>query len=68
MVAVESTVLAESPLRTVLSAQTLSHAVESLHSVSEVLLLQAEKAKVATAIKAKITFFILITLNWFFLI
>ena len=62
-VAVVSTVFVESPLREVLSAQMLSHAVESAHLVSVVLLLQAAKDKVATAIKAKITFFILITLN-----
>ena len=45
-----------------LSAQVLSHTVESEALVS-VLLLQAAKDKVATAIKAKMNFFIMITLN-----
>lgn len=53
-----STVLVESPLREVLSEQVLSHTVESADLVSVVLLLQAAKDKVATAIKAKINFFI----------
>lgn len=64
MFAVVSTVLVESPLtEEVLSAQMLSHAVESAHLVSVVLLLQAAKDKVATATKAKINFFIMITFN-----
>ena len=59
MFAVVSTVLVESPdVRQVLSAQMLSHAVESEALVSVLLLLQAAKDKVATAIIAKITFFI----------
>ena len=62
MFAVVSTVLVESPVRQVLSAQMLSHAVESEALVS-VLLLQAAKDKVATAIKEKINFFIMITFN-----
>ena len=62
-VAVVSTVLVESPVREVLSAQMLSHTVESAHLVSVLLLLQAAKDKVATAIKEKINFFIMITLN-----
>ena len=67
LTAVVSTVLVESPLtEEVLSAQMLSHAVESVHLVSVVLLLQAAKDKVATAIIAKITFFIMITLTCFF--
>ena len=57
IVAVVSTVLVESPVRQVLSAQVLSHTVESEALVS-VLLLQAAKDKVATAIKEKINFFI----------
>ncbi len=63
MFAVVSTVLVESPLRQVLSLQMLSHAVESAHLVSVALLLQAAKDKVATATKAKINFFIMITFN-----
>ena len=58
IVAVVSTVLVESPVRQVLSAQVLSHAVESETLVSVLLLLQAAKDKVATAIKEKINFFI----------
>jgi hypothetical protein len=59
MFAVVSTVLVESPdVRQVLSVQVLSHAVESAHLVSVLLLLQAAKDKVATAIKVKITLFI----------
>ena len=46
-----------------LSAQVLSHAVESEALVSVLLLLQAAKDKVATATKAKINFFIMITFN-----
>ena len=57
-VAVVSTVFVESAVREVLSAQMLSHAVESEALVSVLLLLQAAKDKVATAIKAKINFFI----------
>ena len=53
-----STVLVESPVRQVLSAQVLSHTVESEALVSVLLLLQAAKDKVATAIKEKINFFI----------
>ena len=64
-VAVVSTVFVESAVREVLSAQMLSHAVESEALVS-VLLLQAEKDNVATAIKEKINFFIMITFNCFF--
>ena len=60
---VSTAVLVESPVREVLSAQMLSHAVESAHLVSVLLLLQAAKDKVATAIKAKINFFIMITFN-----
>jgi hypothetical protein len=63
IVAVVSTVLVESPVRQVLSAQVLSHAVESETLVSALLLLQAAKDKVATATKAKINFFIMITFN-----
>jgi hypothetical protein len=64
MFAVVSTVLVESPaVRQVLSAQVLSHAVESETLVSALLLLQAAKDKVATATKAKINFFIMITFN-----
>ena len=63
MFAVVSTVLVESPaVRQVLSAQVLSHTVESEALVS-VLLLQAAKDNVATAIKEKINFFIMITFN-----
>ena len=62
IVAVVSTVLVESPVRQVLSAQVLSHTVESEALVS-VLLLQAAKDNVATAIKEKINFFIMITFN-----
>ena len=58
IVAVVSTVLVESPVRQVLSAQVLSHTVESEALVSVLLLLQAAKDKVATAIKEKINFFI----------
>jgi hypothetical protein len=59
MFAVVSTVLVESPdVRRVLSVQVLSHAVESEALVSVLLLLQAAKDKVATAIKVKITLFI----------
>ena len=65
LTAVVSTVLVESPLREVLSAQMLSHAVESAHLVSVVLLLQAAKDKVATAIIEKINFFIMIPLTFF---
>ena len=61
--AVVSTVFVESPVRQVLSAQMLSHAVESAHLVSVLLLLQAVKDKVATATKAKMNFFIMITFN-----
>jgi len=65
MFAVVSTVLVESPaVRQVLSAQVLSHAVESEALVS-VLLLQAAKDKVATAIKEKINFFIRLLLTVF---
>lgn len=63
MCAVVSTVFVESPVRQVLSAQMLSHAVESAHLVSVLLLLQAVKDKVATATKAKMNFFIMITFN-----
>jgi len=64
MFAVVSTVLVESPaVGQVLSAQVLSHAVESETLVSALLLLQAAKDKVATATKAKINFFIMITFN-----
>ena len=64
MFAVVSTVLVESPaVRQVLSAQVLSHDVESETLVSALLLLQAAKDKVATATKAKINFFIMITFN-----
>ena len=66
IVAVVSTVLVESPVRQVLSAQMLSHAVESAHLVSVLLLLQAAKDKVATAIKEKINFFIRLLLTIFF--
>ena len=66
IVAVVSTVLVESPVRQVLSAQMLSHAVESSHLVSVLLLLQAAKDKVATAIKEKINFFIRLLLTVFF--
>ena len=62
MCAVVSTVFVESPVRQVLSAQMLSHAVESEALVS-VLLLQAAKDNVATATKAKMNFFIMITFN-----
>jgi hypothetical protein len=65
IVAVVSTVLVESPVRQVLSAQVLSHTVESEALVS-VLLLQAAKDKVATAIKEKINFFIRLLLTVFF--
>ena len=66
MFAVVSTVLVESPaVRQVLSAQVLSHTVESEALVS-VLLLQAAKDKVATAIKEKINFFIRLLLTVFF--
>ena len=64
IVAVVSTVLVESPVRQVLSAQVLSHTVESEALVS-VLLLQAAKDKVATAIKEKINFFIRLLLTVF---
>lgn len=64
IVAVVSTVLVESPVRQVLSAQVLSHTVESEALVS-VLLLQAAKDKVATAIKEKINFFIRLLLTIF---
>ena len=64
-VAVVSTVLVESPVRQVLSAQMLSHAVESAHLVSVLLLLQAAKDRVATAIKEKINFFIRLLLTIF---
>ena len=64
IVAVVSTVLVESPVRQVLSAQLLSHTVESEALVS-VLLLQAAKDKVATAIKEKINFFIRLLLTVF---
>ena len=64
MFAVVSTVLVESPaVRQVLSEQVLSHAVESETLVSALLLLQAAKDKVATATKAKINFFIMISFN-----
>jgi hypothetical protein len=67
MFAVVSTVLVESPaVRQVLSAQVLSHAVESETLVSALLLLQAAKDKVATAIKEKINFFIRLLLTVFF--
>ena len=67
IVAVVSTVLVESPaVRQVLSAQVLSHAVESETLVSALLLLQAAKDKVATAIKEKINFFIRLLLTIFF--
>ena len=65
IVAVVSTVLVESPVRQVLSAQMLSHTVESSHLVSVLLLLQAAKDKVATAIKEKINFFIRLLLTIF---
>jgi len=64
IVAVVSTVLVESPVRQVLSAQVLSHTVESEALVS-VLLLQAAKDRVATAIKEKINFFIRLLLTVF---
>ena len=63
MCAVVSTVFVESPVRQVLSLQMLSHAVESAHLVSVLLLLQAAKDKVATTTKAKMNFFIMITLT-----
>ena len=66
IVAVVSTVLVESPVRQVLSAQVLSHTVESEALVSVLLLLQAAKDKVATAIKEKINFFIRLLLTVFF--
>ena len=66
IVAVVSTVLVESPVRQVLSAQVLSHTVESETLVSVLLLLQAAKDKVATAIKEKINFFIRLLLTVFF--
>ena len=66
IVAVVSTVLVESPVRQVLSAQVLSHTVESEALVSVLLLLQAAKDKVATAIKEKINFFIRLLLTIFF--
>ena len=65
IVAVVSTVLVESPVRQVLSAQVLSHTVESEALVSVLLLLQAAKDKVATAIKEKINFFIRLLLTVF---
>ena len=65
IVAVVSTVLVESPVRQVLSAQVLSHTVESEALVSVLLLLQAAKDKVATAIKEKINFFIRLLLTIF---
>jgi hypothetical protein len=66
IVAVVSTVLVESPVRQVLSAQMLSHTVESEALVSVLLLLQAAKDRVATAIKEKINFFIRLLLTVFF--
>jgi len=66
IVAVVSTVLVESPVRQVLSAQVLSHTVESEALVSVLLLLQAAKDRVATAIKEKINFFIRLLLTVFF--
>ena len=65
IVAVVSTVLVESPVRQVLSAQMLSHTVESEALVSVLLLLQAAKDRVATAIKEKINFFIRLLLTVF---
>jgi hypothetical protein len=65
IVAVVSTVLVESPVRQVLSAQMLSHTVESETLVSVLLLLQAAKDRVATAIKEKINFFIRLLLTVF---
>lgn len=66
VVAVVSTVWIESPFTQVLSAQMLSHTVESEALVSVLLLVQAAKDKVATATKVKINFFMLITFNYFF--
>lgn len=65
VVAVVSTVWIESPFTQVLSAQMLSHTVESEALVSVLLLVQAAKDKVATATKVKINFFMLITFNYF---
>lgn len=65
VVAVVSTVWIESPFTQVLSAQMLSHTVESEALVSVLLLVQAAKDKVATATKVKINFFMLIDFNYF---